>query len=229
MTRWISANTGSQPAHTLHKQSAGQLKCKCQRSAAEKEHKNSHPRKHLENTFLWLIGGLLFHPFISFPSCLPPEGICFPLFNIFYCLEEFGKALVRRRFFSVRAGETIFLLCELRQADIREERALGSMLWNGALYKTHGLGVLYTYYKLQQSFCTQQCINIETRPAIPLIKMKALKESDVPSTRCYANRSALLNWIHSHLIGNLCNLCWTASTLNALQIIPTEHFVVFSK
>jgi len=67
VTRRILANAGGQPTHTFHEQSAGQLKCKRRRSTAEREHRNSHQVKHLENIFLWHIGGLLFHPFISFP------------------------------------------------------------------------------------------------------------------------------------------------------------------
>lgn len=115
---------------------------------------------------------------------------------------------------------------------IFEKKELWEVCYKMELFIKHVDWVRYTRImccrNIEQSFCTQLCINIETRPVIPLIKMKAFKESDVPLAPCYANRSALLNWIHNQLIRNLCNLCWTCSILNALQRIPAGRFVTSS-
>lgn len=119
-----------------------------------------------------------------------PEGNLFSPLQYFYSLEKFGNALARR------GGETGFLLCGLRQEDIREKE-LREVCYEMELFIKYVDWVRYIHImccrNIEQSFCTQLCINIETRPVIPLIKMKALKESDVPPTPCYANRSALLN------------------------------------
>lgn len=194
----------------------------------EREHRNSHPRKHLENTFLWLIGGLLFHQFISFPCSHPLKGICFPSSVVLFFREDwesFGEERIfflagqgREDFYSVTWGKRILEKKELWEACYEIELFIKYVNW---VCYTH----IMCYRNIEQSFHTQLCIDIETRP---LIKMKAPKHSDVTLTPCYANRSALLNWIYNHLIRNLCNLCWTSSILNALQMIPTEHSVAFS-